>query len=65
MVRALISKKEMYFTAKKYEIPTPEACFPQSREEVEEYVSYATFPVMLKGIRDEVLAQRHQDGECT
>jgi D-aspartate ligase len=58
IVRALISKREMYFTAKKYDVPTPEACFPQSRKDVEEYASYATFPVMLKGIRGEVLELR-------
>jgi predicted ATP-grasp superfamily ATP-dependent carboligase len=58
MVRALSSKKEMYFTAKKYGVPTPETCCPRSRNEVEEYVGYATFPVMLKGVHNEILMQR-------
>jgi D-aspartate ligase len=58
IVRALISKKEMYFTAKKYGVPTPEACFPQSREDVEEYVSYATFPIMLKAIDGRMLERQ-------
>jgi predicted ATP-grasp superfamily ATP-dependent carboligase len=50
LVRALASKEEMYFLAKKCGIPTPEACFPLSRSDVEEYVKDAIFPVVLKEI---------------
>jgi D-aspartate ligase len=60
LIRALVSKKEMYFTAKKHGIPTPEACFPESKDDVEEYASYATFPVMLKEIYSLVAERRMQ-----
>jgi D-aspartate ligase len=50
LVRALADKKEMYFLAKKNGVPTPEACFPLSLSDVEEYVKDAEFPVMLKEI---------------
>jgi D-aspartate ligase len=58
LVRALTSKKEMYFTAKKCDVPTPEACFPESRDDVEEYLTHATFPIMLKGIYGKALERR-------
>jgi D-aspartate ligase len=48
LVLALANKKEMYFLAKKYGVPTPEACFPLSLGDVEEYVKDAVFPVVLK-----------------
>ena len=48
LVLTLANKKEMYFLAKKYGVPTPEACFPISLGEVEEYVKDAVFPVVLK-----------------
>ena len=50
LVRALCSKREMYFLAKKHGIPTPETAFPQSREELLEYAGRMTFPVIAKGI---------------
>jgi D-aspartate ligase len=58
LVRALTNKKEMYFTAKKYGVPTPEAYFPQSRDDVEEYVANITFPIMLKGINGKAAETR-------
>lgn len=58
LVRALTSKKEMYFTAKKHDIPTPEACFPQSRDDVKECVANFNFPIMLKGISGKALERR-------
>ncbi len=48
LVFALANKKEMYFLAKKFGVPTPEACFPLSLGDVEEYVKDAVFPVVLK-----------------
>jgi predicted ATP-grasp superfamily ATP-dependent carboligase len=48
LVLALANKKEMYFLAKKCGVPTPEACFPLSLGDVEEYVKDAVFPVVLK-----------------
>jgi D-aspartate ligase len=50
LVRALASKKEMYFLAKRFGIPTPETSFPQTRFDVARFLEHATFPVMLKGI---------------
>jgi D-aspartate ligase len=50
LVRSLISKKEMYFLAKKHNIPTAETFFPTSRNDVKEYLRDATFPIMFKGI---------------
>jgi D-aspartate ligase len=50
LVRMLADKKEMYFLAKKFGVPTPEACFPLSRSDVEEYVKDCVFPVVLKEI---------------
>ena len=50
LARALSSKKQMYLLCKKHSIPTPETVFPQSREDVVEFLTSATFPVMLKCI---------------
>lgn len=50
LVLSLASKEEMYFLAKKCGIPTPEACFPLSLGDVEEYAKDAVFPVVLKEI---------------
>jgi predicted ATP-grasp superfamily ATP-dependent carboligase len=50
LVRALCSKKDMYYLANKNEIPTAKTEFPQNREEVLRYAEQAMFPVMLKGI---------------
>ena len=50
LARALSSKKQMYCLCKKYAIPTPETVFPQSLHDVVEFLTRATFPVMLKRI---------------
>lgn len=50
LARSLSSKKQMYFLCKKYSIPTAETVFPQSREDVIEFLRNTTFPVMLKCI---------------
>jgi D-aspartate ligase len=50
LVRALASKMEMYYLAKRYGIPTPETSFPQIRRDVVSFLEHATFPIMLKGI---------------
>ena len=47
---ALCSKKEMYYLAKQFGVPTPEVVFPKSRQEVAEFAKTAKFPIMLKGI---------------
>jgi predicted ATP-grasp superfamily ATP-dependent carboligase len=58
LVRALASKKQMYFLAKKNGIPTPETYFPQSREDVDKYLEQDPFPIMLKGIYGSALQRR-------
>ncbi len=50
LVHALCSKKEMHRVAKKFELSTAETVFPQSREEVLNFLKSAVFPIMLKGI---------------
>jgi D-aspartate ligase len=58
LVSTLSSKKEMFGLAKRFEIPTPEASFPQSRVDVVEFAGRARFPVMLKGIDGQKLWER-------
>lgn len=50
LARSLSNKKEMYYLCKRMDVPTPEAAFPTSREDVVHYVRDATFPVVMKGI---------------
>jgi D-aspartate ligase len=71
LIRALCSKKEMYFLAKKWNVPTPETAFPRSLRDVEEFLATARLPVLLKAVasgpgapparliktKDELLAQ--------
>jgi D-aspartate ligase len=58
LVRSLSSKKEMYFLAKKWGIPTAETFFPRSIADVEECANKVSFPVMLKGIDGIALERR-------
>jgi D-aspartate ligase len=51
LVRSLCSKKEIYYLAKKWNVPTPETAFPQTRSDIEYYLETARFPVVLKPIR--------------
>lgn len=50
LVRNLASKKEMFFLAKKNNVPAPLTEFPQSLEDVLKYIDKVRLPVMLKGI---------------
>ena len=50
LVRSLCSKKEMYYLAKKFNVPAPEAGFPQCKEDVLNFLKSASFPVVLKAI---------------
>jgi D-aspartate ligase len=47
-VEALANKKEMFYLAKKYGVPTPEACFPTSLDDVISFCKDASFPVVMK-----------------
>ncbi len=57
LARSLSNKKEMFLLCKQYGVPTPEAVFPSSREEVVEFAKHATFPIMLKTIETRSFAQ--------
>ncbi|MDQ3767260.1 MAG: ATP-grasp domain-containing protein, partial [Actinomycetota bacterium] len=50
LARSLSNKKEMYYLCRSMDVPTPEAAFPTSREDVVDYIRDATFPVVMKGI---------------
>src|SRR5438132_14008973 len=50
LIREVSSKKGMYYLAKEHGVPTPEAAFPTSRQDVLDFISRAKFPVMLKAI---------------
>lgn len=58
LVKSLTSKKEMFYVANNCGVPTPRAYFPLSRDDLENYLDQTCFPVMLKGIDGELLAQR-------
>lgn len=50
LARSLSDKRELYFLCKKWGVPTPEASFPRSRDDVVAFVETAVFPVVLKRI---------------
>jgi predicted ATP-grasp superfamily ATP-dependent carboligase len=58
LVRTLCSKMAMTELAKQCGVCTPEAVFPQSREEVLRFIETAVFPVMVKGIHGLKLCKR-------
>ena len=58
LIRALCSKKEMYFLAQKHSVPTPRTLFPDSERDVMRYSEVGSFPVMLKGIHGSILEKK-------
>ena len=60
LVRTLSDKKQMYYLAKEFMVPTAETVFPQSRRDVLDFLTdgSALFPIMLKGINGDLL-ERH------
>jgi predicted ATP-grasp superfamily ATP-dependent carboligase len=60
LARSLSDKWEMFALAKRYGVPTAETFLPQSRTEVEEFLSSgrARFPLMLKGANSALLEER-------
>ncbi|HEX5413002.1 MAG TPA: carboxylate--amine ligase [Terriglobia bacterium] len=58
LVHSLASKREMFHLARRHNIPTPDAVFPGSREEVLTFLERARFPIMLKGIDGQRLWER-------
>jgi predicted ATP-grasp superfamily ATP-dependent carboligase len=57
LVHSLCSKKQMYHLAKRFGVPTPETAFPQSKEDVVEFLEGASFPIMLKAIHSWLMAR--------
>jgi predicted ATP-grasp superfamily ATP-dependent carboligase len=58
LARSLASKKGMYRLALEHGVPTPMCSFPTSIDDVEAYAADAAFPVMIKGIFGNRLAER-------
>ncbi|MBI3670216.1 MAG: carboxylate--amine ligase [Acidobacteria bacterium] len=58
VTQALYDKKQMYFTCKKFGIPTAETAFPQSRQDVLDFLQTADCPIVLKAIDPWLLQQR-------
>jgi D-aspartate ligase len=58
LLRRLYSKREMYFLAKQHGVPTPEAAFPASRQDVLDFLPSAHFPLVLKAIDGTRLSAR-------
>jgi predicted ATP-grasp superfamily ATP-dependent carboligase len=58
LLRSLYSKREMYFLAKQHGVPTPEAVFPASRQDVLDFLPSARFPLVLKAIDGTRLSAR-------
>ena len=58
LATSLASKKEMHRLARLHAIPTPDVTFPSNIEDVREFATTATFPVMLKGIDGNLLKRR-------
>lgn len=58
LVQALTSKEDMFYLARRSEIPTPDAVFPLSREDVMKFLNRCQLPIMLKGIDGQRLWDR-------
>lgn len=58
IMKALISKKEMYDLAVKHNVPTAYTEFPNNIDDVKKYCERAVFPVMVKGIFGNLLQAR-------
>lgn len=56
VIRTLTNKWQMFLAAKQHGIPTPEAAYPSSRDDVMQFLQTARFPVVMKGA-DQLLPQ--------
>jgi predicted ATP-grasp superfamily ATP-dependent carboligase len=61
LATTLLSKRELHELCRRLAIPTAHAVFPRSPEDVREFASTATFPVMLKPIENHRAEQRRSD----
>jgi D-aspartate ligase len=58
VAQTLYDKKEMYNLCKRFDVPTAETAFPQSGQDVLNFLRTAEFPVVLKAIDAARLQQR-------
>ena len=58
VVRALTDKREVFRLAHEHGVPTPAVAFPRSRDDVLQFLSRASFPVVLKAINPTRLERR-------
>ena len=57
LARGLSSKREMHTLCKRHGVPTPEAYFPETRDDVQSFIATANFPVVLKVVETPVFAE--------
>jgi predicted ATP-grasp superfamily ATP-dependent carboligase len=60
LARTLSSKKEMHLLCEKMGVPTPEATFPHSADDVATFAESAVFPVVMKSIASWLPEHRSQ-----
>ncbi|PYT18462.1 MAG: hypothetical protein DMG59_04365 [Acidobacteria bacterium] len=58
LAQSLYRKKDMHFVARTAGIPTPEAFFPQSKQDLLNFADSARFPIMVKAIDDRSTRRR-------
>jgi len=58
VVRALTDKRDVFRLAQEHGVPTPAVVFPRSRDDVLQFLSRASFPVVLKAINPTRLERR-------
>ena len=60
LVSSLSRKKELHFLREEMDVPTPEASFPRSEDEVAAFAEAAVFPVVIKRIVNRLPEHRRQ-----
>jgi predicted ATP-grasp superfamily ATP-dependent carboligase len=63
--RRLASKRGLFAVCREHGIPTPDAVFPTSMEEIEDFAARATFPVVIKNVDPFVRLQRRAVASTT
>jgi predicted ATP-grasp superfamily ATP-dependent carboligase len=58
LANALSNKQRLFELCREHGMPTPDAVFPKSREEVEQAIDNVTFPLVLKGIDTQLQERR-------
>jgi D-aspartate ligase len=63
--RRLASKRGLFLACREHGVPTPEAVFPESYEEVAGFAKGAIFPIVVKNVDPFVRLQRRAVGSTT